>query len=644
MKIRLTLFICSMFCFYFLEAKYPENYKPKFQSYTINGRLVDNNNEPLPGATIRIQSLNLGATTNLQGEFTIYNVSSGTHEISFSYLGYIPSKTTVLVDKNINLGTTALQPSINSLGEVIILSSVEGQQKAYNQQKNSDNIKNIVSSDLMNRFPDLNVAEAIQRVSGVAIQRDNGEGSIVQIRGTPLNYTTVAVNGEQIPSTDEGGNRSESLDLISADQLSSMEITKAITPDMDADATGGSVNLITPTAKSAKLNIKGTLGGGFNTLYQKGSGTFRFNADKRFFKEKLGVLFGASYYNTVNGEHRAETIYSKVDYKDGKGDVLEINDFRLRPLLNTRRRMTLTSTIDYKFNPNSKIYLNVLFSNLNDASLRNAVRIRPRSGTYTNPTTAVGNNVEIRRELNDRIIDKKNLTLNLGGKHLLGQSGIRLDYEGFYTKSERNLNSVRTNFRRRNFTLNVDRSNPDFPILSSPNFKFDDYSQYTFLSRENDNAIVNEGQNLIGKFNLTKSYKIQENTLEIKAGSKYRVLNNERNRNTTIHDQINGVYTLDQVLGSYDVNLFDTYQLGLTPNGNAAEVYFNDNFNAFTANTNQERGVNDGFYYTANERVFANYIQGKISLKKLMILAGVRLENTEVNYDAIKIERTPSGI
>ncbi len=610
----------------------------------ISGKIVGEANDFLPGANVRLKDQNIYSITNANGEFKLYNVKNGGYEIIVSYMGYKTYSAKLFVTGSMDLGAITLLPLVTTIGEVVVSSSIEGQQKAYNQQKNADNIKNIVSSDLIGRFPDLNVAEALQRVSGVSIQRDNGEGSIIQIRGTPLNYTTIAVNGEQIPSTDEGGNRSESLDLISADQLSSMEITKALTPDMDGDATGGAVNLITPTAKSGKWSTKGTIGGGYNTLFNRGSGTFKYNADKRFYKEKLGVLIGGSYYNTVNGEERSELIYGKTNYNDGRGDVLEINDFRLRPLLNTRKRITITSTIDYKFNANSKIFFNALYSNLNDASLRNAVRIRPRAGTYTTPTTAAGNNVEIRRELNDREIDKKNLTLNFGGKHFLNSLGTLLDYDGFYTKSERNLTSIRTNFRRRNFTLNVDRSNTDLPILTSPNFNFEDYSQYTFLSREHDNAIVNTGENMVAKFNLTKPIKINDLNIELKAGSKLRTLSNERRRNTTIHDQIRGVYTLDQVLGDYNTTIFDTYNLGFTPNGNATETYFRDNFNAFVANKNQETGVNDAFYFNANEEVTANYFQGKINYKKWMFLAGVRHEKTNVEYDAIRIDRTPSGL
>ena len=102
-------------------------------------------------------------------------------------------------------------------------------------------------TDLIGKFPDKNVAEALQRLPGINIARDKGEGSTVSIRGTPQHFTNISINGEQLASVQQSGTRTESLDLIPADQLGSIEITKALTADMDGDAVGGNINLRTPT-------------------------------------------------------------------------------------------------------------------------------------------------------------------------------------------------------------------------------------------------------------------------------------------------------------------------------------------------------------------------------------------------------------
>ncbi len=115
-----------------------------------------------------------------------------------------------------------------SLEKVTISGLREGQQKALNQQRNADNIKQVISADLMGRFPDLNVAEALQRVPGVTIGREQGEGSTVQLRGTPANFTNININGEQIMGSSELGERNAHLDLVPANILSSMEVIKRL--------------------------------------------------------------------------------------------------------------------------------------------------------------------------------------------------------------------------------------------------------------------------------------------------------------------------------------------------------------------------------------------------------------------------------
>ena len=99
----------------------------------------------------------------------------------------------------------------------------------------------------MQRFPDLNTTEVLQRIPGVTITRDQGEGRYVHIRGTEARLNNVTVNGQMVASP-EDEERYVGLDVIGASQFSSIEVTKAITPDMDAEAIGGSVNLVTKSA------------------------------------------------------------------------------------------------------------------------------------------------------------------------------------------------------------------------------------------------------------------------------------------------------------------------------------------------------------------------------------------------------------
>ena len=117
-----------------------------------------------------------------------------------------------------------------------------GRAAALNRQRSSDTVVSIISADDIGALPDGNVAEAVQRVPGVFLERDQGEGRYIGIRGIDPNLNTTTINGMFVPAPDSGA-RSVALDVIPSDLLASLEIVKTFTPDMDASAIGGNVNV-----------------------------------------------------------------------------------------------------------------------------------------------------------------------------------------------------------------------------------------------------------------------------------------------------------------------------------------------------------------------------------------------------------------
>lgn len=210
----------------------------------LRGKVTDQTGSVLPGANVLVDGTTLGAATDIDGIYLLQGITPGDSvKITVVYLGYEP----VTKPVRIVAGETAtlnfqLIEAANSIDGVVISAVVDGQQRALNQQRNSDNMMSVLSSDQMGRFPDLNVAEALQRLSGVTISRERGEGKTVQLRGTPANFTNINVNGEQIIGTSEEGGRAESLDLIPSDILASMEVQKTLLPSNDGDAIAGVVN------------------------------------------------------------------------------------------------------------------------------------------------------------------------------------------------------------------------------------------------------------------------------------------------------------------------------------------------------------------------------------------------------------------
>ena len=214
----------------------------------ISGRVTDaGSGDFLPGANVIVEGTNFGASSDRSGSYQISGLVDGDYTLTVSYIGYSDYSAQVTVAGENVTNDIQLSVSYINMEAVNVSGLAQGQVKALNQQRSAGNIKNIVSSDMIEQFPDQNVADAIQRLPGVALETDHGEGRYVQIRGAEAQLNTTTLNGIRIPSP-EDTERKVSLDVIPSFLLGGIELAKAITPDMDADAIGGAVNLITKNA------------------------------------------------------------------------------------------------------------------------------------------------------------------------------------------------------------------------------------------------------------------------------------------------------------------------------------------------------------------------------------------------------------
>jgi outer membrane receptor for Fe3+-dicitrate len=223
------------------------------QSGLLTGQVTDSQKLSLPGAILKLSPGNIYTTTDAYGKFQFLNVPVGDYQLMVTYIGYNSFNTSVsitagkLVSLNINLEEAAIQGK-----EVVIMGDrLRGQAKALNVQKNNPNITNVVSADQVGRFPDANIGDALKRIPGITMQNDQGEARNIIIRGLAPNLNSVTLNGDRIPSA-EGDNRNVQMDLIPSDMIQTIEVNKTLTPDMDADAIGGSVNLITRAAPNGE--------------------------------------------------------------------------------------------------------------------------------------------------------------------------------------------------------------------------------------------------------------------------------------------------------------------------------------------------------------------------------------------------------
>src|SRR6266446_7088081 len=214
----------------------------------ITGQATDVNHDPLVGAHVELQPLGQTAVADAQGQFMITNLSACKYTLIISYVGFKQFSREV----NITSGGTenvAAELEIETVSEQVIVRGERerGEIEALNREITADNIVQVLPGEVITSLPNTNIADAVGRMPSVSLERDEGEGKYVQIRGTEPRLSNVTIDGVHLPSP-EGGVRNVKLDVIPSDLVASIEVNKTLSANQDGDAIGGSVNLVTKTA------------------------------------------------------------------------------------------------------------------------------------------------------------------------------------------------------------------------------------------------------------------------------------------------------------------------------------------------------------------------------------------------------------
>ncbi len=273
---------------------------------SLAGSVVDSDLRPLPGANVVLPELNTGTATDKNGEFRIFKVPVGVYQIKIMFIGFINQQDTVTITPNTATNIdVVMQPGVVEMNAITVVGQrLQGQAKALNQQKNNSTISNVVAADLIGRFPDQNIGDALKRIPAVSVNYNQGEARYVNIRGTGPGLNSVTIDGERVPSADPE-TRAVQLDLIPAEMIQSVEVHKTVTPDMDADAIGGTVNLVTRQVPYVR-RLSATLGSGYNMLAAKPMLNGALVVGQRFYDDHLGVVLSSSYYDHRLASHNTE--------------------------------------------------------------------------------------------------------------------------------------------------------------------------------------------------------------------------------------------------------------------------------------------------------------------------------------------------
>ena len=184
----------------------------------IRGRVVDASEQTLPGATVYVEQLHTGVTSDVNGYYTLSNLTPGTYKVKVSYVGYKPVEMTIAVGEGSTVSRNVTLTEAMRIKEVVVGGAFSGQRRALSMQKNNLGVTNVVSADQVGKFPDANIGDALKRIPGINVQYDQGEARFGQVRGTGADLTSVTINGNRVPSA-EGETRNVQLDLIPADMI-----------------------------------------------------------------------------------------------------------------------------------------------------------------------------------------------------------------------------------------------------------------------------------------------------------------------------------------------------------------------------------------------------------------------------------------
>jgi TonB-dependent receptor len=625
----------------------------------IKGQVIGAEGSALPGASVTIKGTTRGTSTNLSGIYELLNVKDGSYTLQVNYMGYKSAGAEVQVTAGrTTVKDFTLTYSNVTLKAVTVSAIAEGQQKALNQQRNSDNIKQVVSADLIGRYPDLNVAESMQRLPGVTIGRNSsGEGSTIQLRGTPANFTNINVNGEQILSTQENGQRSVSLDGIPVGLLSSMEVSKTLTPDQDGDAIAGTINLKSPVATSTKVKLSADLGAGYNDLRSSLNGIGNFTIGKRFLADnsnpngKLGILVNGSYYRTKNGYDELNAqVWQQKDFGDSKGEIWFPTDVRYLFVENERTRKGGSATVDYSFNSTSNIVANVMYSDY----YTDLIRYRKRTRMQTKNTTvdADGNYVTTKgrsyNEVKSANDDIKNLNVSLEGETTIGK--VKLDAGLFATNAQYRENTGTYNFITGNIPLEIDNITGDYLTATDADWRNDaSLFKYNTVEREH---YKNNAKNYVARINMSLPYKIGNNSATFKAGFKIKDTHSKRfYPNDVVISTYDGdadAGNLNNFRGKPEVSshlLNNNFDFGLGVDKDKTINYFDNNQGPdFPYDSSSIQGTIDTYFYDAIENIAAGYLMNRIQFNKFMLLTGLRVEATHVDYKGNIVDQDVDGL
>lgn len=533
-----------------------------------------------------------------------------------------------------------------TVDELVVTGQRLSQQRAIESKRNAAGVIDAISADEIGRLADKNVAENVERLPGVGLAYDQGEGRYVSIRGTPAFLNNVTLNGVEVGNPD-GDSRALPLDVVSGQLLGRIEVIKAVTADMDAQGIGGTVNLVSQSPfdfrqdRFARMSVQA----GYQAFNEKTPVQGDASIGGLFGEGRWGVLLGASFSSR---DYRSDGLFPD-DWRAVPGVArgglpinLKTTNYNLK-----RERIGLSGALEYRPTDEDTLYLRGLYSRFTEDEYRQRYRLdfAPGSGTPGNimlnadGATGVATNVEARQDLRLEYKEKSISSGSLGGEHERGPWSLTYDLSyGYNELVEPNQSWL---FRGGAFTVDFDMR----PLLYTVEPR-NATAQALGFRQHTVQDEYGEETNIAAKVDLRRAIDIGAESF-FKVGFKVRDTDKRFDGRTDLYDR--GTAANRFTLADFglqgppmEVDVGDrVYRNPFVIDAAAIQAFTSDNLNTArlvrnTATSLSNNTLND---YDLTERVTAGYAMANVDLGDVTVIAGWRVERTETDVQGFRLTR-----
>ena len=525
----------------------------------------------------------------------------------------------------------AEQPQAAGTEHVDVVGQAVSMDKAIKEQRRSDSVKSVVSADGVAQLPDENVAEATQRLPGVSVERDQGEGRFVSVRGLGPDLNSVTINGTLIPSPNSG-TRAVALDVLPSELVQSLSVVKTLTPDMDANSLGGTIEVESLSAfDHPGLFYTGSAEGSHDDNTGENSPKFSGAASDRFSlgsgTDNFGVAAAASWGERDFGSDNVET-GGAWDFENGA----KLEEFEQRDYEITRERSGLGLNFDYQADDLNSYYLRTLYSRYKDTETRNA------AGVEFADAQAAGElgDSEGWRELKDREETQEIQSYVLGSEHLRGAWTINAQ-AGWSESSEDSPEHI----AGATFVGENDFADSGFSDSRKPHLNIGDdfYNPANFsldkVEWEEQNTSDTE-KNI--KLDLARDYELSGHAAQVKFGGKLSRRDKDNDTNAWVYEDFDsyGISDAELLLSNFSKGTVD-YGLGRFGNGISADAVEGliGRLDRNEFYDEEQSRVND---FDMSEDINAAYLMHTLDVNDWRFIAGMRYEGTDFKAKGTGIE------